>query len=33
MDIMIGRWAFLIPFFHEKTYRIARPEVEGLTVS
>jgi ABC-type transport system substrate-binding protein len=33
LEEMIGRDALLLPLFHEQTYRFARPEVEGLTVS
>lgn len=29
----IARETLLIPLFHEQTYRFARPEVEGLTLS
>ena len=30
---LIAREALVIPLFHEQAYRIARPEIEGLTLS
>jgi ABC-type oligopeptide transport system substrate-binding subunit len=33
MEELIARDTLLLPLFHEQTYRFARPEVEGLTLS
>jgi ABC-type oligopeptide transport system substrate-binding subunit len=33
IEELIAGEAILLPLFHEQTYRFARPEVEGLTVS
>jgi ABC-type oligopeptide transport system substrate-binding subunit len=33
IDEVVQREALLIPLYHEKIYRFARPEVEGLSVS
>ena len=33
MEELIARDCLLLPLFHEQTYRFARPEVEGLSLS
>jgi peptide/nickel transport system substrate-binding protein len=33
IEEIIAREALLLPLFHEQTYRFARPEVEGLSLS
>ncbi|MCZ6833996.1 MAG: hypothetical protein O7F11_09640, partial [Acidobacteria bacterium] len=33
LEALITRQVPLIPLFHEQVYRIAHPDVEGLTVS
>jgi peptide/nickel transport system substrate-binding protein len=33
IEEIIARDALLLPLFHEQTYRFARPEVEGLSLS
>jgi ABC-type oligopeptide transport system substrate-binding subunit len=33
IEEIIARDALLLPLFHEQSYRFARPDVEGLTVS
>ena len=33
LEDIIAREAMLLPLFHEQAYRIARPEVEGLSVT
>jgi ABC-type transport system substrate-binding protein len=33
IEEIIVRDALLLPLFHEQTYRFARPEVEGLSLS
>ena len=33
MEEIIARDRLLLPLFHEQTYRFARPEVEGLSLT
>jgi ABC-type oligopeptide transport system substrate-binding subunit len=33
LEAILRRDTILVPLFHEQVYRIARPELEGMTVS